>query len=197
LLQVNVLNPKHELMNTTTLIIHPKDPSTVFLNKVYDSITEKQVIQGGLTKKQVLTQIEIHERILMMGHGSPSGLFAIGQFPRTSSYIIDNEMVSILKKKRNNVFIWCYAEKFIEALNLPGFATGMFISEVGEAFYCGLKGIDQKTVDESNTIFVNEISKTINLDSEGIYENIINGDYKLLAETNPVAKYNYDRMYYS
>ncbi len=183
-------------MNTNTLIIHPKDPSTVFLNKVYDSITEKQVIQGGLTKQEVFTQIETHERILMMGHGSPSGLFAIGQFPRTSSYIVDNEMVSILKKKRNNVFIWCYAEQFLETLDLPGFATGMFISEVGEAFYCGLKGIDQKTVDESNTIFVNEVSETIDLDSASIYEHIMNSEYKLLAETNPVAKYNYDRMYY-
>lgn len=181
-------------MNTTTLIIHPKDPSTVFLNDVYSDIPNKLVVQEGKTKKEVYELIDSHEQVLMMGHGSPSGLFAIGQFPETSLYIIDNEMISILEKKQDNVFIWCYASSFTDNSNLPGFATGMFISEVGEAMSCGLKGINQQIVDESNRTFVQEIAKSIHLDSISMFKNILQSDYKKLATKNPVAKYNYDRI---
>ena len=181
-------------MNTTTLIIHPKDPSTVFLNDVYSDIPNKLVVQEGKTKKEVYELIDSHEQVLMMGHGSPSGLFAIGQFPETSLYIIDNEMISILEKKQDNVFIWCYASSFINKSNLPGFATGMFISEVGEAFSCGVKGVNQQMVDESNNTFVREIAKSIHLDSISMFKNILQSDYKKLAAKNPVAKYNYDRI---
>lgn len=181
-------------MKTTTLIIHPKDPSTVFLNDVYSAIPKKLVVQEGKTKKEVYEMIDSHEQVLMMGHGSPSGLFAIGQFPETSLYIVDNEMISILEKKQNNVFIWCYASTFIDKTNLPGFATGMFISEVGEALSCGLKGINQQIVDESNCTFVREIAKSIHLDSRSMFKNILQSNYKKLAVINPVAKYNYDRI---
>jgi hypothetical protein len=184
-------------MNTTTLIIHPKDPSTVFLNDVYSAIRNKLVVQEGKTKKEVYELIDSHKRVLMMGHGSPSGLFAIGQFPETSIYIIDNEMISILEKKQDNVFIWCYASSFIKNTNLPGFATGMFISELGEAFSCGVKGVNQQMVDESNNTFVREIAKSIHLDSISMFKNILQSDYKKLAVLNPVAKYNYDRIKYN
>jgi hypothetical protein len=181
-------------MSKTTLIVHPKDSSTIFLNDVYAPISNKTVIQGGITKKELIYLIEAHDRIMMMGHGSPSGLFAIGQFPETSLYIIDNELISILEKKQDNVFIWCYASSFIDNTNLPGFATGMFISEVGEALFCGLKGINQQIVDESNSTFVREIAKSIHLDSKSILKNMLQSDYNKLAAINPVAKYNFDRI---
>ncbi len=181
-------------MYNTTLVIHPQDSSTVFLNDVYANIPNRLVIQEGKTKKEVYDLIDSHERILMMGHGSPSGLFSIGQFPETSMYIIDNEMISLLEKKQDNVFIWCYASSFISNANLPGFATGMFISECGEAFSCGVKGFNQQMVDESNSTFVREVAKSIHLDSMSMFKNILQGDYKRLAALNPVAKYNYDRL---
>jgi hypothetical protein len=70
----------------------------------------------------------------------------------------------------------------------------MFISEVGEATYCGLPGMDQETVDESNYGFVNIISKYINDNKENIYENVRN-EYGIIASDNPVALYNYNRLY--
>jgi hypothetical protein len=70
----------------------------------------------------------------------------------------------------------------------------MFISEVGEALSCGLKGINQQIVDESNCTFVREIAKSIHLDSRSMFKNILQSDYKKLAVINPVAKYNYDRI---
>jgi hypothetical protein len=84
----------------------------------------------------------------------------------------------------------------MKSSSLSGFGTGMFISEVDEAIICGLDDINQEMVDESNWLFVNEISKYISLDKAALYEKMIAGDYQRLAEINPVAKYNFERLYY-
>jgi hypothetical protein len=186
-----------------TLIIHPADPSTSFLDIVYESIPNKTVITGGITKDEVRKLIGEHDRVMMMGHGSPGGLFAVGQFTDPSSgnrwgasYIIDNTMVPLLSEKDNSVFIWCNADKFVDGFKLKGFYSGMFISEVGEANYCGLPGTSQDMVDESNYGFVNIISKHINEDTVSIYDKVRN-EYGLIAEENPVALYNHKRLYKS
>jgi hypothetical protein len=72
----------------------------------------------------------------------------------------------------------------------------MFISEVGEAHYCGLPGTPQDVVDESNYGFVNIISKYINENTEIIHENVMK-EYGVIAEENPVALYNHMRLYKS
>jgi len=63
-----------------TLIIHPEDSSTTFLDIVYESIPNKTVITGGVSKAQVQQLIREHDRVMMMGHGSPGGLFGVGKF---------------------------------------------------------------------------------------------------------------------
>ena len=72
----------------------------------------------------------------------------------------------------------------------------MFISEVGEALYCGLPGTQQDEVDESNYGFVNIVGKYINEDKNVIYENVMK-EYGIIAEENPVALYNHNRLYKS
>lgn len=177
-----------------TLIIHPKDSSTSFLEIVYKTIPNKTVITGGIMKEEVAELIKEHDRVMMMGHGYPGGLFSVGQFPGTYSTIIDFSMVPLLNEKENNVFIWCNADKFVDKYQLKGFYSGMFISEVGEAMYCGVFGTDQDIVDESNYGFCNIISKHINENSDVIYENV-KKEYGLIAESNPVAYYNFNRLY--
>ena len=181
-----------------TLIIHPSDESTTFLEIVYKNIPNKTVVTGGISKMEVIRLIESHDRVMMMGHGSPGGLFNIGQFTDCGSkyggYIIDQSIVPLLKQKDNSVFIWCNADKFVDTFQLEGFYSGMFISEVGEALYCGLPGTEQDQVDESNYGFVNIISKYINEDKNVIHEKVT-GEYGLIAEDNPVALYNNLRLY--
>jgi hypothetical protein len=133
---------------------------------------------------------------MMMGHGSPAGLFSVGQFPLSGGYIIDQITIPELKKKDNSVFIWCNADKFVETFNLKGFYSGMFISEVGEASWCGLPGTSQDIVDESNYGFCNIISKYINESCDIIHSNVKN-EYGIIAENNPVAEYNNRRLYVS
>jgi hypothetical protein len=179
-----------------TLIIHPEDPSTSFLDIVYAPIENKTVITGGVSKTDVMKLMEEHDRIMMMGHGSPGGLFAVGKFKNSGAYIIDQSMVPHLKTRNNSVFIWCNADKFVDVFGLKGFYSGMFISEVGEAYYCGLPGTKQDVVDESNYGFCNIIAKYINEETTLMHENV-KKEYGVIAETNPVALYNSNRLYKS
>jgi hypothetical protein len=179
-----------------TLIIHPKDESTSFLNSIYSSITEKKVITGGITKKELISEIEKHDRIMMMGHGSPNGLFNTRFFIDCGLYIIDDSLISVLSEKNNSVYIWCNADKFVNSHNLKGFYSGMFISEVTEAHFCGLPSIKQNVVDESNYGFSKILSEVINKDQETIYEYVLN-HYGSMAKHNPIASYNHNRLYLS
>jgi hypothetical protein len=176
-----------------TLIIHPKDKSTHFLDIVYNPIPNKTIITGGVTQNELIKLIEEHDRVMMCGHGSPLGLFSVGQFPDTKGYVIGSNMVKTLSKKDNSIFIWCNADQFVNYHKLKGFYTKMFISEVGEAYYCGLPGTEQEEVDESNYGFVNMLSECINEPQEVMYEQITK-KYGKIAENNPVALYNWNRL---
>ena len=179
-----------------TLVIHPNDRSTWFLENVYKDIENLTLVTGNVSRNEVKSMIRDHDRVMMMGHGSPGGLFSVGQFPSQSNngYIIDSEMVELLKEKDNSIFIWCNADQFVERHNLKGFYTGMFISEVGEAMYCGLPKTRQPEVDESNFSFVDIMGECIEHDPKTIHF-IAKERYGKLVEDNPVAKYNHERLY--
>ena len=187
------LNKKHKMK---TLIIHPKDESTHFLDIVYNPIPNKTIITGGVSQNKLIKLIEEHDRVMMCGHGSPHGLFSVGQFPDNKGYVIGSNMVETLSKKDNSIFIWCNADQFVNYHKLKGFYSGMFVSEVGEAYYCGLPGTEQDSVDESNYGFVNMLSECINETQEVMYDTI-KTNYGKIAEKNPVALYNHKRLYLS
>lgn len=179
-----------------TLIIHPEDQSTDFLCPIYKSIKNKCVIRGGITKKELLKVANSHPRIMIMGHGSPLGLFAVGQFDKEGmmSYIVDHTFISALQKK-DNVFIWCHANKFVDKHQLTGFYTGMFISEVLEAAMYEID-VNQETINYSNNTFSKLVCKYIMETSDHIYSNVTN-EYGGLANYNPIIKYNNEKLNYS
>ena len=177
----------------TNLIIHPTDRSTDFLKPIYANITDATILQGGTSKAQVAKLISEHDRIIMLGHGSPYGLFSIGQFAGENGYVIDSTMVPLLYEKEC-ISIWCNADQFMNRHELNGFYSGMFISEVGEATYCGLPGTEQETVTASNDYFAELLGEVINEPLSVIHEHVID-NYGLLTEDNPVALYNHNRLY--
>src|SRR5664280_434259 len=120
-----------------TLIIHPEDSTTDFLSQIYSSLANKTVVKGGISKSELRKLIESHDRVLMLGHGSPYGLINTGQFPDAGLFIIDDSMALTLKNKRDNVYIWCNADQFVRKHRLTGLNSGMFISEGMEASYYG------------------------------------------------------------
>ncbi len=177
-----------------TLVIHPADHTTEFLMEIYANLKNKTVINGGIPKLGLRKLIETHDRIFMLGHGSPWGLLSVGQFPNTNGYIIDDSMAVELKEKTSNLYIWCHADQFVRRHGLSGLNSGMFISEVVESIIYGFEYVDWTTVEKSNEIFVHIVSKYINEPMGVLYERLIY-EYSLLARTNPIAKFNLERLY--
>ena len=185
--------------SATTLVIHPQDQTTDFLNPIYSNIPNKKVITGGISYEALKSEIEMVDEVIICGHGYHGGLFAINQFEGLGkmNYIVDNQMASLLKLKKKVVTIWCYAKHYIESNDINNsFHSGMFISEVSESVFCGLEGVKQEMIDESNNCFSIELGKVIDLTPEEIYNAFQKGNYSQLAKTNPVAKYNLERLHY-
>ena len=179
-----------------TLVIHPKDKSTDFLSPIYAGLDNVTLVTGGWSQSQIQEAIQTHDQVMMMGHGSPNGLFAVGQFPNENGYVIGSSLVETLSQKDNNIFIWCNADRFVDYYGLKGFYSGMFISEVGEAFYCGVKDFTPEAVNESNDTFARQLGDCLlgTRDPEAIYGQI-REHYGALAETNLIAAYNHKRLY--
>ena len=105
-----------------TLVIHPEDKTTDVLNVIYADI-ECKVITQDISEEDLIKEINDHERIIMLGHGGPSGMFG---FRRSA---INKNLVEHLRDKVM-VTVWCHANEFFERHGLTGFYTGMIISEV-------------------------------------------------------------------
>jgi hypothetical protein len=130
----------------------------------------------------------------MLGHGSPLGLLNAGQFPGAGSYIIDDLTGSPLKNKTNSLFIWCHADQFVQRHRLTGLNSGMFISQDTEASYYGIDNMDWGLIDQSNDRFASIVSKYLNEPMEILYQKLLY-EYELMARTNPIARFNLERLY--
>lgn len=165
-----------------TLVIHPDDRSTDFLKKIYEGkdwtiLNDRTACRS---RKVLVNLIKKHDRIIMMGHGYPGGLFFTA---------INPTMVYLLRQK-DCVCIWCNADQFVNRYGLTGFFTGMFISEVGEAYGNGIE-IDQASVTYSNNFFANLMNGMI--DDERVHS-LIKEAY--VDDENPVIQFNNDRLYF-
>jgi hypothetical protein len=179
-------------------VLHPSDFSTEFLKPIYQNIPDVKVITGGLSKDEVIKEIGQHDHIIMCGHGSGSGIYAINNFIGLGymSYIIDREVVNIFKGKQITS-IWCYAKDFIVNNSISNcFMSGMFVSECAEASLMGFTA-SQEQVDESNWCFSKNLGEHILKSPEEIHTAMQVGEYAKLANTNPVASFNFKRLGYT
>ncbi len=175
------------------LVIHPNDPSTTFLSKVYENLSDVTLVRGGVEKNELMTMVDSHDQVIMLGHGTPHGLMSVGQFPGRG-FVIDDSFAPTLAKKNNSIFVWCNADQYVDWNMLRGFYTGMFVSEVSEAYMMGLRGVGQSDVDESNYAFVDILNQVAHEHPETMHASM-KDRYGVLAHCNPVAQYNHDRLY--
>jgi hypothetical protein len=183
-----------------TLIVHPEDQTTVFLNPIYARIPNQTCLQANSSKEEVLDMIQTHDRVLMMGHGSPYGLLAMDKFTNRNYkwplYVIDEHAVSLLRAKKDSLFIWCHADQYVREFQLSGFFCGMFVSSVEEAITYELTGVTQNQVDESNDCFAEQVSLAVHLPIRELWQQVKEGYGQLAESGNPVAQYNHERLYY-
>jgi len=167
-----------------TLVIHPEDKSTDFLDVIYkgkDWTIETRHKGPDYSKKEFIQQVKDHDRIIIMGHGYPGGLFM--------SHI--NPEVVYLLREIECICIWCNADQFVNKYKLTGFYTGMFISEVGEANYFNINA-SQEQVDISNNMFSELVAQYVDEPSATLHQIIKDRYYT----TCPIVKFNNDRLYY-
>jgi hypothetical protein len=178
-----------------TLVVHPDDRSTDFLRPIYQNIPGATVITKNITTETLMKVIRANDRIIMLGHGSPSGLFNVSGIGM-GFFAIGAQHVDVLATKEC-IYIWCNADQFINKHNLSGLYSGMFVSEVAEARYCGLPSATQEQVDQSNDEFARVLGLTLTVTPDlGQVHSTVGSEYQLLAESNEVAKYNVERWYY-
>lgn len=151
------------------------------------------MITGGTDRESIKTLMRESEQVIMLGHGSPTGLMSVGKFEGYGN-IVDDSCAEVLAEKDNSVFIWCNADQFVEFHGLNGFSTGMFVSEVAEAKFCGMPLAKYSTVTESNRNFVECMRRVIDCEPEMMHS-YVKQAYGELASVNPVAKYNHERLY--
>lgn len=127
-----------EILMSNTLVIHPKDDSTIMLKEVYKGKGFDVISDYTISREDLLAAINSHDRIIMLGHGTPQGLID----PRVKSpnehtnrmYLIDDTFAEALRNKET-ISVWCMSDEFFRRNNISGFHTGMIISERQEANY--------------------------------------------------------------
>ena len=162
-----------------TLVIHPKDESTDFLEGIYFDKDFDVIRDGNINQGTLRQEIEKHDRIIMMGHGTPAGLInpdfwfskKIGSFPFT----INRSHVKLLSTKKT-ISIWCNSDQFYELNKLSdgNLHTGMIISEVMEEWMC-LNNIplDENEILDNMNLFAKAVHDSIDLEPEEMVENIL------------------------
>lgn len=95
------------------------------------------------TIKMTCCLMPYNGRIVMLGHGTVSGLIGFDGF-------VINDMHANLLKQKDYVGIWCNADIYFNRRELNGFYTGMIVSEIDKASWFHIVAL-QLHIDLSNT----------------------------------------------
>ncbi len=161
-----------------TLVIHPYDPSTDFLYHIYENIGCDVISKKeDFLMYDLKEVIPMFERVICLGHGCPDGLFG------NNGFAINKEHVEFLRGK-DLICIWCHADEFMERHNLYGFYSGMFISEMQEAWAYNIK-CSKGDIEISNHTFAIALGNHLNSSNR---LDLVLDEYNLPG--NEVAEYN-------
>ena len=172
-----------------TLVIHPSDPTTDVLKVIYEDKDWTIINDPTFPKSHLKLAIKRHDRVIMLGHGTPHGLVAfIDPVEKTDlRFVIDSNLLYLLREKIL-IGIWCDCDQFFEKYNLKGLYTGMIISEWDEADIF-LDSFTQNQIEESNILFSSVMKEIIEK------ENDMSLLEKYKIEFNPIVEFNNQRIY--
>lgn len=186
-------------MNMADIIIHfePKI-LVIYVNSAEDTkdlaLAYKDLRVNLLynpTLSQVRKELKVtppNTTVIMLGHGSPTGLFN----ENWQGYSVDSSVVNLLRDKKC-VGIWCYASEFAMKYDLKGFFTSMFISNKFEAACHGFKAEDEEIYEQTHRFLktINELIKYhIPMDE---WIEVLDSTADL---TIPYVKFNYEALSY-
>ncbi len=142
------------------IVIHIDNNSqdTKILSRIYEGL-DGITLSYNKSKSNIkrLLRITGKEPVMLLGHGSPQGLFNAPQ----NGYAVGSECVEWLRG-RPIIGIFCYASEFADRYGLHGFFTSMFISNMQEAI---IEQRDQdateKTISTQQALFCDRIRELL------------------------------------
>lgn len=134
-----------KLNKSDTLVIHCQDSTTEMLSQIYEGKGWDVLRDGNIDKDELHELIKNHDRIVCLGHGTPSGLLN----RQGAGYVIGEKEAPLLKDKKLFV-IWCYAATFGKRYDLHGFFTDNMPSDSFEARWVGYQ-VSQEYMNDNIT----------------------------------------------
>lgn len=161
-------------MEKKTLVIHPKDITTDCLSVIYEGRGWTVIRDVNTSDSEVEKQLKAHDRIIMLGHGTPYGLLCgDGSGRRFARYIILDKHAHILKNKET-ISIWCNSDAYFEHHGMGGLHTGMIVSEVDEEKYIFREVIlNEEEMAKNMELFCGAFAKYIDLEPEKMREKVL------------------------
>ena len=133
------------------LVIHPNDPSTQFLCRLYEDLPNVTKLTEKNSNSEITEALQHgnYELYMFLGHGGEDGLYAPNGSQQFGRHIINSGHVQFMRDK-NCFGVWCNANIFASKYNLTGLFTGMVVSDANEALdYClDFEGEDIKLLNE-------------------------------------------------
>ena len=95
--------------------------------------------------------------LILIGHGTEDGLLN----KDWNGYVVDSNIVDMLRKVPCIIGVWCYAGNFADRYDLHGFFTSMFISTEEEAACHGFLKATPEDIQQENILFSKRLNKLL------------------------------------
>ena len=175
------------------IVIHIDNdsPDAKILSRIYEGL-DGITLSYNRSKSNIkrLLRITGKEQVMLLGHGSPQGLFNVSQ----NGYAVGSECVEWLRG-RPVIGIFCYASEFADRYGLSGFFTSMFISNMQEAIIEQRdQGADEEIISTQQALFCDRIRELL-IDNTSMSEwpGILQSKADLSL---PFVRFNYEALTY-
>ena len=181
------------------LVIHPNDPSTQFLCRLYEDLPNVTKLTEKNSNREITEALQHgnYDLYMFLGHGGEDGLYAPNGSQQFGRHIINSGHVQFMRDKIC-FGVWCNANIFAVKYSLTGIFTGMVISEIAEAYLWNIPVADQEEMDAHNELWCSALRDCCNNTSsvlvpEKMYHYISD---KFKRDMTPLEEFNFNSIWY-
>lgn len=181
-------------MSMTVIFSDFKDTDTQVLVALWENLPDVKLLRitrdsRNVRKKVLQAMVNEKDTILFCGHGTSSGLLS----PTWGDFLLDEDNVRHISARRV-IGIWCHAAQFAESVELKGFFSSMFISNIREAHVENCIGSSADVITEQEVLFCKRVNQLI-LDNVPM-DQWLNALHSQADKTIDVVKFNYNGLRY-
>lgn len=178
------------------LVIHPNDPSTQFLCRLYEDLPNVTKLTEKNSNSEITEALQHgnYDLYMFLGHGGEDGLYAPNGCQQFGRHIINSGHVQFMRDK-NCFGVWCNANIFASKYNLTGLFTGMVISEIAEAYMWNIPVADQEEMDAHDNFWCNALKECFdNTEMTQVPQRMY--DYISDRHMTPLEDFNFNSIWY-